>query len=390
MNIRLAYKTLGLALLLSSPAWGQSSTSVIDLPSFNLKRLRNYLSADLFYTHDFVSNTGGVKAGPRNIGALDIYIESDLSKYSALQGEFMAHYIHINQNDTRASIGDSQGASNIDMPSQIDRVVDLWYQQNWNDNLKTLIGVHDMSTEFNITESSLSFLNSSFGTSAELSSSGLSIYPITTVGARAQYSFNEELSLKTGLYDANIGDEKNYRSFHSDIGNHTGFIHMSELAHQRDDQKVAIAGWNFTNTQEKLGANGKASSFGTYAIYEKKLGHNTWVFGRYGWANPVVSGIQSNLSTGVVYRGIFQRKKTNDEAGLGVSQVHFSRQHLKNVAIEEESSTTPKETAYEAYYQFKPMKELSLRPDVQYITHPSGIKNLKNVWAVGLRTVVEI
>jgi porin len=96
------------------------------------------------------------------------------------------------------------------------------------------------------------------------------------------------------------------------------------------------------------------------------------------------------VSTGVVYRGIFQRKKTNDEAGIGVSQVHFSRQHLKNVAIEEESSTTSTETAFEAYYQFKPMKPLSLRPDVQYITHPSGIKNLKNVWAVGLRTVVEI
>jgi len=369
---------------------GQSNSSSFELPSFKFDRLKDYVSADLFYTHDFVSNTGGVKSGPRNIGALDIYIESDLSKYSEVQGEFMAHYIHINQNDTRASIGDAQGASNIDMPEQIDRVVDLWYQQNWNDQFKTLVGLHDISMEFNVTESSLSFLNSSFGTSAELSLAGPSLYPVTSLGTRSQYSFNDELSLKTGLYDANVGDEKTYRSFHSDIGNHEGYMHISELAHQKDDQKMALAGWNFTKSHEKLGENGRSNSYGTYAMYEKKFGYNTWAFARYGWANPLVSAIQSNISTGVTYRGIFQRKKTNDEAGVGLSQVHFSRQHLKNIAAEENSGTTSKETAYEAYYQFKPMKILSLRPDVQYITNPSGLNNIKDAWAVGLRSVVEL
>jgi len=391
MNIRLVYRTLSIGLALSSlSALGQSNTSSFELPGFTFERLKNYISADLFYTHDFVSNTGGVKAGPRNIGALDIYIESDLSKYSDLQGEFMAHYIHINQNDSRASIGDAQGASNIDMPTQIDRVVDLWYQQNWNDKTKTLFGIHDISMEFNVSESSLSFLNASFGTSAELALAGPSLYPITSLGTRTQHSFTDELSIKTGLYDANVGDEKTYRSFHSDVGNNVGYMHISELAHQQDDQKIALAGWNFTKSQEKLGANGQANSYGTYGLYEKKFGHNTWAFARYGWANPLVSAIQSNISTGVVYRGILQRKKTNDEVGIGLSQVHFSRQHLKNMQVEENSSTSAQETAYETYYQFKPMRILSLRPDVQYITNPSGINNLKNAWAVGLRTVVEL
>ena len=166
MNIRLATLTTSLGIALSFGASGQSNTSEIELPSLNFNRLKDYVSADLFYTHDFISNSGGAKTGARNIGALDIYIESDLSKYSSVQGEFMAHYIHINQNDTRAAIGDAQGASNIDMPAQIDRVVDLWYQQNWNDNLKTLVGIHDISTEFDFTESSVGFLNSSFGISA--------------------------------------------------------------------------------------------------------------------------------------------------------------------------------------------------------------------------------
>ena len=390
MNIRLATLTTSLGIALSFSASGQSNTSEIELPSFNFNRLKDYVSADLFYTHDFISNSGGAKTGARNIGALDIYIESDLSKYSSVQGEFMAHYIHINQNDTRAAIGDAQGASNIDMPAQIDRVVDLWYQQNWNDNLKTLVGIHDISTEFDFTESSVGFLNSSFGISAELSALGLSIYPMTSVGTRTQYDFTDELSLKTGFYNTNVGDEKTYRSFHTGMGTNEGYVHISEVAHARDDQKVALGFWNFTKSQEKLAANGQANTYGSFALYEKQIGNHTWAFGRYGWANPTVSSIQSNAAAGIVYRGIFQRKKTNDEVGLGLSSVHFSRQHLKNIAIEENSSTSPDETAYEAYYQFKPMNILSLRPDVQYITNPSGINKIKNAWAVGFRTVVEL
>lgn len=362
----------------------------MDMPTFKFNRLKDYVSADLFYTHDFISNTGGAKSGPRNIGALDIYIESDLSKYTSLQGEFMAHYIHINQNDSRASIGDAQGASNIDMPVQVDRVVDLWYQQNWTAKFKTLVGIHDISTEFDVTESSLGFLNSSFGTSAELSALGLSIYPITSVGTRTQYSFTDELSLKTGLYNTNVGDESTYRSFHTSMDKNEGYVHISEIAYQRDDQKIGLGIWNFTKTQEKLAADGRANAYGTYGLYEKEIGHNTWAFGRLGWADPTVSSIHSNMATGVVHRGILQRKKINDEVGIGMSQVHFSRQHLKNIAIEEDSSTTAQETAYEAYYQFQPMRILTLRPDIQYITNPSGINNLKDAWAVGLRTVVEL
>jgi porin len=390
MNMRLTYKTHLLSLVLSSVAIAQSTTSTFDLPNLQLNRLKDYITTDLIYTHDYVSNTGGLKAGPRNIGALDIYLGSDLSKYTRVQGELMSHFTHINQNDTRAAIGDAQGASNIDMPQQIDRIVDLWYQQNWSDSAKTLVGIHDISTEFNVTESSLSFLNASFGASAEFSLAGPSVYPVTSIGTRTQYFFNEEFNLKVGLYDANVGDEKTYKSFHTELGNHEGYMHISELTYQNDDQHVAVAAWNFTRTHEKLGEDGNSVSYGSYALYEKKIGTNTIIFGRYGWANPLVSAIHSNLAAGAVYRGIFQTKQTNDEVGMGFSSVHFAGQHLKNIAAEENSSTTANETAYEVYYQFKPLKMLSLRPDLQYITNPSGLKNIKNAWATGLRTVVEI
>lgn len=390
MNTSLAYKTLGLGLLLSFAAFGQSTTSTIDLPSFKWDRLKDYVQADLFYTHDYISNTGGAKSGPRNIGALDLYFESDMSKYSSAPGELMFHFIHINQNDTRASIGDAQTASNIDMPTQVDRVVDLWYQHNFSDNFKALVGLHDISTEFNVTESALLFLNSSFGTTAELSIATPSLYPITSLGARAQYLFTDELSLKTGIYDSNPGDETTYRSFHSDIGNQNGYMQISELAHQNEEHKAGVAFWNHTKAQEQLDTTGTATAYGSYGMYEQKLNHSMWAFARVGWANPQVSAIQSNVSGGVIYRGLFQRKKTLDEAGVGITRIHLSRNARSSVEAEEGVTTVASETAYEAYYNFKPMKILSLRPDVQYITNPSGINSVKDAFAVGFRSVVEL
>jgi porin len=393
MNLRLIGTLIGVWILCSRLVYSQSNFSFGEMPTIHWDRYQNYISTDILYTHDYISNTGGEKAGPRNIGALDFFIDSDFSKFSSIKGEFRVHYIHINQNDNRGSIGDAQTASNIDMPSQVDRLGDLWYLHHWSDEFKMLVGIHDISSEFNITESSLNFLNSSFGTGAEFASSGQngpSIFPLSTVGARILYNINDELSLRSGLYDANTGNPGTYRSFHSDVGSNQGLMHISELAHQQDETKVAVGIWNYSKPQLMASGEDTASSLGAYGIVEQKFGNSLWAFIRYGWANPLANMIQSNTCAGVVYRGLFQTKKTLDEVGLGATQAHFSRSFLKELGKEEDSSISSQEIAYEAYYQFRPIKELIFRPDLQYISHPSGLHNLKDAWALGLRTVVEI
>lgn len=372
---------------------GQSSISSWEFPRLNIERVRNYLTPKLLYTHDYVSSIGGIKSGPRNIGALDFFVASDLSKYSRVKGDFMAHYIHINSNDTRAAIGDVQTTSNIDAPVKVDRVGDLWYQHHWSQNLKTLIGLHDISSEFNITESSLTFLNSSFGTSAELSYSGLnapSVYPITSLGVRALYHISEDLSLRTAIYHANPGGVETYQSFHVDVGGKDGFLYLSELVFQTADQKIGIGGWNYTKSQINMTGNKSAPLYGFYGMWEEKFNHSLWFFARTGWATPVTNEVDLNLATGLVYRGIFQKKNNNDEAGLGVTNAHFSKGHVNNVRIDEQSTVSSNETAYEIYYNFKPLDKISLRPDIQFIQTPGGIKSYKNAWLVGIRTMIEL
>ncbi len=349
------------------------------------------VKTDLFYTHDYISNTGGLKAGPRNIGAIDIYFETDFSQYSSVPGRMQLHYNHIGPNDQRGAIGDLQYASNIDMPAQVDRIVDFYYEHEFSEKFQALIGIHDICMEFNVTESSLNFLNSSFGVNAEFAYSGVngpSLYPLTSLGARTLYQFSEELSLRTGIYDADPGGTKTYRSFHSDIGWREGFMHLSELAFQTDDQKWAIAGWNYSRAQEKIGTNLSATAYGSYLIMEKEMSEKINIFLRYGWANPLANQIQSNSAAGMTYSGILQKKKDLDEIGLGVSQAHFSRPFMKELHPAEDFYSN--ETAYETYYHFTPMEHLSLRPDVQYITNPAGSRVLRNAWAMGFRTVINL
>jgi len=381
---------IAIILLVSSSLWtkarAQSLLSIENLQLNRLEKLRQYLSPELYYTHDYISNTGGIKSGPRNIGAIDFYLESELKKFSSIDGEFRIHYIHINQNDQRGAVGDYQYASNIDMPVQVDRLGDFWYQQNW-ENLDLLIGIHDFNTEFNYTENALQFLNTSFGIAADISMSGkhgASVYPLSTPGIRARLHFNEELSFLSGVYHANVGDFDTYRKVQLAFGGPDGFMHINELIHGKRGNTTTLGFWHYTTPQEQY-MSGKATSYGLYGNLERKLKYAIRTFIRYSLSNPKVNDVQSNLATGITYRGLFQRKRNEDEVGLGLTTVHFSSGYLK-----ENDFQNSDEIAYEAYYDFRVSKLLNLRPDVQFIQNPSGNQNIKNAWAIGFRSVIKL
>jgi porin len=356
-----------------------------------------------------------LKLVPETLVLSIVYLDSDLSQFSYIKGEIQAHFLHLNSRDTRGEIGDLQYASNIDSTSQVDRMADLWYQHNWSDKFKTLIGIHDISMEFNVTKTSWNFLNASFGTTADLAyagTNGPSIYPLTALGFRAQYQLSDEVEVLAGFYDADPGGPETYRSFHSDIGAHEGYLAITEVAHRLEKQKIGLGAWTQTRNFERPDSPEEtAKSYGFYTMAEKFLTDSLIVVGRAGWSSPVVNQIQSNLVAAVMYRGIFQKKRNLDEIGLGVTQVHLARQFRTSLAeglaeeegdveaLEDEEEVVevgtknpfgPKETSFELYYQFQLFNSLNLRPDIQYIQNPSGNREVRDAIAVGLRTLIII
>lgn len=380
MNTCLKNLTVVLIIIFSLPTHAQSNISMTKLEGIDPFNLKGRLNMELMFTNDYISHTGGIQAGPRNINATSLFIKSDLSKFSRVNGEFMFHFVHLNSNDKGGTIGDSQVASNIDIANKGDRLCDAWYQHTWGKKFKTLMGLHDISTEFNLTNSSANFVNSSFGTTTDFALSGThgpSLFPITSIGLRAEYSLNKQVLIRAGVYDADPGDASTFRSLHSDIGGHEGYMSISEISYENKNQKLGFGGWNYGQEREKLTDETEtASSFGTYLIQEQKWGNSFWSFARYGWANPLVNVVQSNLVTGLIYKGLFQFRKKLDEIGAGYSTAHFPGGNNEDV--------------YEIFYQFKALDSVTLRPDIQYIKTPSGLSEIPDAWAYGIRTMIQI
>ncbi|MBC7894465.1 MAG: carbohydrate porin [Cytophagaceae bacterium] len=100
------------------------------------------------------------------------------------------------------------------------------------------------------------------------------------------------------------------------------------------------------------------------------------VFGKYGRAPGSVATFQQHVMAGVVLDGGL-RRGSEDAAGLAVSHVALSNDPASGFATNE--------TTFEAFYRLPVLGSVALRPDVQYIVHPSGSTGVRNALVATLR-----
>jgi len=80
------------------------------------------------------------------------------------------------------------------------------------------------------------------------------------------------------------------------------------------------------------------------------------------WEDPIVNRIDGNALLGLTWTGPIPSRKI-DALGLGATWAHFSADALTRDNYE---------LAIETFYQIRFTEYLSLKPDLQYIIHPSG------------------
>jgi porin len=81
-----------------------------------------------------------------------------------------------------------------------------------------------------------------------------------------------------------------------------------------------------------------------------------------GWADPLANLIDGNALVGFSWTGPIDGRKI-DVLGLGATYAHFSR----GVATRDDF-----ELAIETFYRIRFTQWISLKPDLQYIIHPTG------------------
>ncbi|MCH7307207.1 carbohydrate porin [Acinetobacter sp. NIPH 1852] len=297
------------------------------------------------------------------------------------------------------------------------RLSQAWIKTGFVDNtVQFKIGRMGMSEDFN--GSQCEFQNLLLCGSQLGKSIGSIWYnlPVGLWGANVKYQFSPEWTLGVGVYEVNpdnVKTDKNSDGFNLDMDNVKGATIPVELA-----WKPKLAAFNGLAGEYKIGALYSTAEANDIAIAEKvhDSKHSFWLNaqqqltqkgddpkrGLFVSLNAVVNdkdttAVRSTQQLALWYKGAFDQRP-NDSIGLGIAN------YLVNDRYKDRQIATNNSRGYDEYdafaadyvpvqrdelnielnytYQWSPA--IMLRPNLQYIHQPAGVKEVDDAWVAGL------
>lgn len=322
---------------------------------------------------------------------LDLRLGWDLGKSHGLTGTSFFIYGLGNSgadrgDGTSAQLGDAQGVSNIETGVDAFRLYEAWFQQEFAEGrFSVLAGLHDLNSEFYVTDASALFFNASFGIGREISQTGEngpSIFPVTAPALRLRWQPSPEFYVQTAVFNARAGNPDRPRDTVVRLNREDGTLWLAEAAYlpggSEPTGKLALGSWAYSNKFDDLNRTetddqgnvvpAKSALSGAYLLAETKLGPVWTGFLRYGTAHSATVRFGSNLGLGVVAEGFWSARPA-DRVGLAMTRAENGADYLRAAAAlgtPEEKS----ETVYELNYRFQ-FDNWALQPDVQHLVHPN-------------------
>jgi len=301
------------------------------------------------------------------------------------------------------------------------RLSQAWIKKGFADNtVQVKVGRMGMSEDFNSSQCEFQNLLLCGG---QLGKSIGSIWynsPVGVWAANVKYQFAPEWTLGVGVYEVNpdnIKTESNSDGFNLDMNNVKGATIPVELA-----WKPKLAAFNGLPGEYKVGAlysTAEANDIKTAGkVHDGK--QSFWINaqqqlshagqdpkrGLYVSFNGVVNDkattfVQSTQQLALWYKGPFD-SRPNDSIGFGiVNYVVNDRAKDKQIATNESRgyySYDPIASNYipiqddelnvELNYTYQWSPAVMLRPNIQYIHQPAGVKEVDDAWVAGLSVKV--
>ncbi|MDO7192659.1 carbohydrate porin [Acinetobacter nosocomialis] len=301
------------------------------------------------------------------------------------------------------------------------RLSQAWIKKGFADNtVQVKVGRMGMSEDFNSSQCEFQNLLLCGG---QLGKSIGSIWynsPVGVWAANVKYQFAPEWSLDVGVYEVNpdnIKTESNSDGFNLDMNNVKGATIPVELA-----WKPKLAAFNGLPGEYKVGAlysTAEANDIKTAGkVHDGK--QSFWINaqqqlshagqdpkrGLYVSFNGVVNDkattfVQSTQQLALWYKGPFD-SRPNDSIGFGIANyVVNDRAKDKQIATNESRgyySYDPIASNYipiqddelnvELNYTYQWSPAVMLRPNIQYIHQPAGVKEVDDAWVAGLSVKV--
>lgn len=340
----------------------------------------------VYYGEVFTKPRGGRSpaSATRYQGLLDIGIAIDFDQAgSRIPGQFfiLAQNTH-GRGLTEDFIGDTQVISNIDSFDNIMQVSEYWWEFNLLDDRMTVrLGKQDLNQEFLFINTAEHFIQSTFGLSP---STAFPTFPDQAMGAVALTQLNRNWQLKTGIWNAFarggsfgfagddtvlvVGElEKTYALASGRLPGTFAIGAVYESAGVVDGERLSpVHEYIFQIEQAIYRETGSEEFQGlsVFAGYYPRFVGDTMVDGTIG----------TSFVMGITYAGIFS-DRPDSIVGLGIASAELFQ------------GGTHRETVTELFFRSRITKQVSLQPDLQYISSPSGI--YPDAIAAGMRFQVD-
>ncbi len=382
--------------------------------------------AELFYVGDvFAPTTGGLSRKAVYLDNLDLMVDLDLEVLLNARKTSVRLHVQSNRGSSVSErVGDFQGLSNIEAPSEW-RLYEAWIEHNLlPGRLSVLAGVYDLNAEFDVIRVAGDFLNSSFGFGPDFSATGLngpSTFPLTTLGVRLTLRPHPRIFGRLAVMDGSPGDPGDPDRSRFALGNGEGVLIAWELGYnqaapgvtivkdeppsrvqeggrrigrsrnvQRARMKLALGGWAYTRDFDAWEVGESAQkSWGVYALAERLLyvepgdAGSLSAFVRVGTADADVNRLSAYLGGGVVYTGLVPGR-ADDLLGFGLAHARNGSPFLR--ALEADGAPLERaETVLEAIYMFQLGEFFQLEPNLQWIVNPGMDPAVDDALVLGLR-----
>jgi len=340
------------------------------------------------YVGDNVNNlSGGIKQGSCYLGMANFRLLFDSEKAGLWKGgQFFINAANTHGAEPSANlVGDMQVASNIEAGDHT-FIQELWFKQNFK-HFEITVGLQDLNVEFAASDYGSLYLNSSFGILPVISANvPAPIFPLTSLGITAKWTFSDKTTWLLACYDGNPTDfDYNPYNLNWQFNSGDGILIVSEIQQKykfNDNEGTCKLGiYNHNHLVDKqfnpeFPDSLNNSIFGVYTYVDQVLWQKgvkeLGFFAQLGYSPSSISFNNYYIGLGINYKGVCS-KSGSDILGLAV-------------AHESLYGELGKETTLELSYQYPLCDNIFIQPDFQYIINPSGkSSNLKNAFLANLR-----
>jgi porin len=345
---------------------------------------------------------GGLREGSAWVDYLELAGELDAGRALGI-GDLTLFASMVRTNPTTFSeryVGDAMVVSNIDGRRAL-RALEAWLDWGFHAHGpgSVRVGLYDLNSEFDTTESRGLFINSAYGIGQELAQTGRngpSIFPVTALAARLAWAPAETWLLKLAVVDGVPGDPGGTHRSRWHLSRSEGALLIGEVtASAGPVAQVSVGHWRYSAefagvAPDQPGRTAERDNRGTYvtAEFRSRSEHAAdapcWrAFARAGEANDRVNVFERHVAAGVVVAWPWPGAH-GSMLGLATSEARVGadyRSRRRRAGHDLERYERNVELAWRV-----PVGEhVVLQPDVQYVVNPGAERRIPDAWVVGLR-----